>query len=207
MRLLGILLLSLGIIGHSTAGDGPAEPENETKPTNQYEEMKHPRVILQTNHGDILIELYPDKAPVTVENFLRYTDDGFYDGTIFHRVISGFMIQGGGFDADMKKRATRSPIRNEADNGLQNERGTIAMARLPAPDTATSQFFINHRNNAMLNHRNRTPQGFGYCVFGRVVDGMDVVDRIAQVRTTTHGGHENVPVEPVVIEHIKKMVD
>ncbi len=156
-------------------------------------------VKLQTSKGDILLELYPEQAPVTVANFLQYVQDGFYDGTIFHRVINGFMIQGGGFDAQMRQKPTRAPIKNEADNGLSNDAYTIAMARTPVPDSATSQFFINVANNKNLNHTGKTPAGWGYTVFGRVVQGQDVVDAIKAVPTTTKGFHNDVPVEPVII--------
>lgn len=159
-----------------------------------------PRVKLQTNFGDIIVELYPDKAPITVENFLRYVNEGFYDGTLFHRVIDGFMIQGGGFNADFKMKPTHAPIQNEADNGLKNETGTIAMARTSDPHSASSQFFINVADNDFLNHRSKDPQGWGYTVFGRVVEGMDVVNAISKVETGRHSRHENVPVEPVIIK-------
>ena len=154
-------------------------------------------VILNTNYGSITIELYPDDAPLTVENFLTYVDDGFLDGTIFHRVIPGFVIQGGGFTQEMKQKKTRPPITNEADNGLKNERGTLSMARTQDINSATSQFFVNLQDNAVLDHGTRD---FGYAVFGKVVDGMDIVDRIAAVATATHGMHRDVPVELVVIE-------
>ncbi len=153
-------------------------------------------VVFETSKGDITIELYPDDAPDTVQNFLKYVDDGFFDGTIFHRVIPNFMIQGGGFTEDMRQKPTRDAIKNEAKNGLKNDRGTIAMARTSVVDSATSQFFINHADNAFLNHSQRD---FGYAVFGRVVDGMDVVDAIATVKTGRHGPHDDVPEEPVVI--------
>ncbi len=156
-------------------------------------------VQIKTNTGQIIIELFQDKSPVTADNFLKYVTDGFYDGTIFHRVIPGFIIQGGGFDSGMNQLSTRSPIENEAGNGLQNTRGTIAMARTGMVNSATSQFFINVADNAFLNHRDRTPQGFGYCVFGRVKDGMDILDKITSTPTTTRAGHENVPVQPVEI--------
>jgi len=164
------------------------------------ETMSNPRVTLQTSKGNIVLELYADKAPVTAENFLGYVRDGFFDGTIFHRVIPGFMIQGGGFTVDMQQKPTRDPIANEADNGLKNERGTIAMARTMNPNSATAQFFINTVDNGPLDHTGKTPQGWGYAVFGKVVEGMDVVDAIGGVATTNRGPHQNVPVEPVVIE-------
>jgi cyclophilin family peptidyl-prolyl cis-trans isomerase len=158
-----------------------------------------PQVTLETNHGAIVIELYPDKAPASVANFLEYVRAGFYDGTVFHRVIDGFMIQGGGFTADLAKKDTRAPIKNESENGLGNERGTIAMARTNDPHSATSQFFVNLKDNTFLNHTGKNVQGWGYTVFGQVVEGMDVVDAIAAVRTGNKGPHQNVPIEPVVI--------
>ena len=160
-----------------------------------------PVVILDTSLGKIKLELDAEKAPITVENFLAYVDDGFYDGTVFHRVIPGFMIQGGGMTADMGQKQTRGPIQNEADNGLENGRGTVAMARTAAKDSATSQFFINLKDNAFLNHGARD---FGYAVFGRVVEGMDVVDKIAAVPTANSGMHQNVPVEPVLIKSARR---
>ncbi len=162
-------------------------------------ERSHPLVKLETSMGDITLELYPDKAPATVANFLEYVKAGFYNGTVFHRVINGFMIQGGGLDAQMNKKATRAAIKNEADNGLTNEPYTIAMARTQDPDSATAQFFINVANNAMLNHKSKTLPGWGYAVFGKVVKGQDVVDKIKAVPTTTQGMYENVPKEPVTI--------
>jgi peptidyl-prolyl cis-trans isomerase B (cyclophilin B) len=157
-------------------------------------------VKLNTNYGTITLELYPDKAPATVENFLNYVKEGFYDGTIFHRVINGFMIQGGGMEPGMKEKATKEPIKNEADNGLSNERGTIAMARTMEPHSASAQFFINVKDNKFLDHRSPTPDGWGYAVFGRVVDGMDVVDKIKEVETGNAGFHQDVPLEDVVLE-------
>ena len=159
----------------------------------------NPKVLLKTSKGDITLELYPAKAPITVKNILTYVNDKFYDGTIFHRVIPGFMIQGGGLTAEMSEKANRPTIKNEAGNGLKNDRGTIAMARLPEPDTAGSQFFINLVNNDSLNHRDNSVGGFGYCVFGKVLSGMDVVDAIAKVPTGNKRGHANVPLEPVTL--------
>lgn len=153
-------------------------------------------ITIATSHGDITIELFSDQAPVTVENFLAYVDDGHFDGTIFHRVIPGFMVQGGGFDESMKQKATRDPIKNEADNGLKNTRGTLSMARTSDVNSATCQFFINLNDNDFLDHGSRD---FGYAVFARVSDGMDVVDKIAAVPTGNRGGHSDVPVEPVVV--------
>lgn len=157
-------------------------------------------VKLTTNFGDITIELYEDKAPITVANFLNYVDKGFYDGVIFHRVINDFMIQGGGFDVNMKQKATDPTIKNEADNGLSNEKYTLAMARTMVPDSASAQFFINVKNNDFLNFSAPTTQGWGYCVFGKVVEGTEVVDKIKAVATTSRAGHQDVPVEPVIIE-------
>jgi peptidyl-prolyl cis-trans isomerase B (cyclophilin B) len=158
----------------------------------------NPQVILDTSAGAITLELYPDKAPVTVQNFLEYVGAGFYDGTVFHRVIKDFMIQGGGFEPGMQQKKTRPAIRNESANGLANGRGTVAMARTSAPDSATSQFFINHADNAFLN-KAQAQDGVGYCVFGKVVAGLDVLDQIAAVGTATKAGHQNVPVSDVLI--------
>ena len=160
---------------------------------------ENPTVLLETTSGDILIELFPDKAPDTVANFLQYVDDGFYNNTIFHRVIPGFMIQGGGLGARMDEKPTREPVKNEADNGLKNERGSIAMARTMEPHSASAQFFINLVDNDFLNFSEPTINGWGDCVFGKVTDGMDVVDKIAKVKTKSVGIHENVPVDLVMI--------
>jgi peptidyl-prolyl cis-trans isomerase B (cyclophilin B) len=156
-------------------------------------------VKLSTNFGDITIELDAEKAPITAANFLQYVEKGFYEGVIFHRVMNGFMVQGGGFDANMKQKPTDAPIKNEADNGLANNKYTVAMARTSVPDSASSQFFINVADNDFLNHTAPTSSGWGYCVFGKVVEGMDVVDKIKAVPTTSRAGHQDVPVEPVVI--------
>jgi peptidyl-prolyl cis-trans isomerase B (cyclophilin B) len=158
-----------------------------------------PRVALETDKGKIVLELYPDKAPKTVQNFLDYVDSGHYNNTIFHRVIPNFMIQGGGMNLSMKEKPTKAPIKNEADNGLKNQRGTIAMARTQVPDSATAQFFINLVNNDFLDFKSKTIQGWGYAVFGQVVEGMDVVDAIAKVKTGSRGGHQDVPVDTVMI--------
>ena len=157
-------------------------------------------VKLTTNLGDITLELNAEKAPITVTNFLKYVKSGFYDGVVFHRVIDGFMIQGGGFDTDMKQKKPDAEIKNEADNGLANDNYTIAMARTSIPDSASSQFFINVGDNDFLNHTAPTSSGWGYCVFGKVVEGMAVVDKIKAVKTTSKAGHRDVPVEPVIIE-------
>jgi len=162
-------------------------------------------VIVQTNLGAIEIELYPDKAPATVENFLEYVDDEFYDGTVFHRVIEDFMIQGGGYDADKNKKPTREPIKNEADNGLKNTSGTVAMARTSVPDSATSQFFINVADNEFLDFKSATPTGYGYAVFGKVISGIDVVETIETTPTVKgQGAFKQSPEEPVVIESIRR---
>ena len=166
----------------------------------------NPTVLISTSLGDITVELYNDRAPVSVQNFLQYVNEGFYPGTIFHRVISGFMIQGGGFTTDMVEKPTRPPIRNEATNGLTNVRGTLAMARTEALRSATAQFFINVADNrAKLDHHGFAPEDFGYAVFGRVLSGLEVCDRIAAVKTRTTGPHEDVPVEPVVIKAVRVM--
>lgn len=157
-------------------------------------------VKLKTNHGDISLELDAEKAPLTVENFLQYVRDGFFNNTIFHRVIDGFMIQGGGFEPGMNQKPTRAQVKNEADNGLKNDAYTVAMARTTDPHSATAQFFINLSNNDFLNHTSATPQGWGYCVFGKVVAGQDVVDKIRKVRTGSRAGHQDVPTDDVVIE-------
>jgi len=159
-------------------------------------------ITLHTNHGDITIELDTENAPNTSANFLAYAKDGFFEGTVFHRVIDGFMIQGGGMDADMKEKTTRAPIENEANNGLKNDRGTVAMARTQDPHSATAQFFINVSDNDFLNHSAPTAHGWGYAVFAKVSEGMDVVDKIRVVKTGNKGYHQDVPVEPVVIEKV-----
>lgn len=160
-------------------------------------------IRMHTNFGIIELALDEAKAPITVKNFLEYVKDGFYDKTIFHRVINGFMIQGGGMESGMQNKATRAPIKNEADNGLKNDRGTIAMARTNEPHSATAQFFINVVDNAFLNFRSASADGWGYCVFGKVTNGMDVVDAIRKVATTTKGFHQNVPRDDVVIEKVE----
>ncbi len=188
--LMALALLSFGIQPLSGNNARAADP---------------PRVALDTSKGRIVLELFPDKAPISVENFLAYADSGYYDGTIFHRVIAGFMIQGGGFTPDMKMKPGRGPIRNEADNGLRNERGTIAMARTSDPHSASSQFFINTVDNDFLNHKRKDPRGWGYAVFGRVVEGMEVVDAISAVQTGIHGMYQDVPVEPVLIKRARPL--
>ena len=159
-------------------------------------------VMMTTTVGSMTIELDADSAPKTVENFLSYVAGGFYDGTIFHRVIDNFMIQGGGFTADMEQKSTQAPIENEANNGLKNQRGTIAMARTQDPHSATAQFFINVQDNDFLNHTGENMQGWGYAVFGKVTDGEDVLDKIRGVQTGSQAGHQDVPVEPIIIESV-----
>jgi peptidyl-prolyl cis-trans isomerase B (cyclophilin B) len=165
----------------------------------------NPQVELRTNLGTMTIELYPERAPATVKNFLQYAEERFYDGTIFHRVIDGFMIQGGGFEPGMKQKPARAPVKNEAGNGLKNDNYTIAMARTSDPHSATAQFFINVANNDFLNHTAPTPQGWGYCVFGRVSAGTEVVDKIKKVKTGSRGMHQDVPTEDVIIERAEEV--
>ena len=159
----------------------------------------NPKVLIKTSEGDITLELFPAKAPITVKNILDYVEAKFYDGLIFHRVIPNFMIQCGGLDAEMRQKTGNDPIKNEAGNGLKNVRGSVAMARTGVVDSATSQFFINLKDNAFLNHKDNTAESFGYCVFGKVVAGMDVVDKIAKVPTVSKRGHQDVPLAPVTI--------
>jgi len=197
MKLFNNVCLVAAIVGISlsvtvlcmAAGSYAAAPTN-------------PVVVIETSMGNITVELDKDKAPKTVDNFLAYVKEGYYGGTVFHRVIKGFMIQGGGLTASMARKQTKAPIPNEAGNGLKNERGTIAMARTGEVNSATSQFFINTVNNASLNHRGESPDQFGYTVFGKVIAGMDVVDKIEGVATETKGAYSNVPVQPVVIKAV-----
>jgi peptidyl-prolyl cis-trans isomerase B (cyclophilin B) len=185
---LAFLCVLLGMVG-VTAAEGQS---GAAKP--------NPRVSLETSEGTIVLELYSKEAPKTVDNFLQYVKSGFYDGTIFHRVIQGFMIQGGGFGTDSKQKTTREPIQNEADNRVRNERYTVAMARTGDPNSATAQFFINLKDNAFLNHTGKTAQGWGYTVFGKVVEGMDVVEKIAAVPVSRGGLSEAVPSKQIVIK-------
>lgn len=168
-------------------------------------EAADPQVLLKTNKGDITIALFQDKAPISVKNFLSYADEKFFDGTIFHRVIKGFMVQGGGMTPDMHEKSAKPPIKNEAANGLKNKRGTLAMARTPEIDSATCQFFINLVDNSFLDHQSNDPEKFGYAVFGKVVAGMDVVDAVAGVPTGSKGGHQDVPREPVTILSVTRL--
>jgi peptidyl-prolyl cis-trans isomerase B (cyclophilin B) len=165
-------------------------------------EEKNPQVLMETSMGNMKIELFKDKAPISVRNFLTYAKEGYYDGLIFHRVIKTFMVQGGGMDADMQPKKTKFAIKNEANNGLSNKRGTLAMARTNVVDSATSQFFINVVDNHFLDYKGKTPDLFGYAVFGQVVEGMEVVDAIKEVKTGSKGGHSDVPVEPVFIKSV-----
>lgn len=175
----------------------------ESKPVTNV--TKETRVKMITSMGDIVIALNAEKAPKTVENFLKYVDNGFYENTIFHRVIKSFMIQGGGLTEDMNKKETLPPIQNEADNGLKNDLGTIAMARTGDPHSATAQFFINAKNNAFLDHKGKNPQGWGYCVFGKVVEGLDIVRAIENSQTTQKAGRGDVPVTPIFIKKVERL--
>ena len=169
--------------------------------------MPAAHILMTTTLGPMTLELDADNAPKTVENFLSYVSNGFYDGTIFHRVINNFMVQGGGFTADMEQKATQAPIDNEANNGLKNARGTIAMARTQDPHSATAQFFINVQDNDFLNHTGENMQGWGYTVFGKMTDGEDVLDKIRCVQTGSQAGHQDVPVEPIIIESVTVIAD
>ena len=192
LTLLAAVALLLGVPTIAPAADKTAASD----------EKANPIVLIKTSKGTIEAELYRDKAPITVANFLEYVNSGFYNGTIFHRVMPSFMIQGGGFDQDLKKKPTQAPIKNEATNGLKNEVGTLAMARTGVVDSATAQFFINTKGNAFLNHKDTTQRGYGYAVFGKVIAGMDVVKNIEDVKTARTGLSEGQPVENVVIESI-----
>ena len=196
------LLLSFLLISFTTFAAAESQPESDSATAKETGKASDPvLVVISTSKGDIKLELYPDKAPKTVENFLTYVDEGFYEGTIFHRVINGFMIQGGGFDADFQKKKTHSPVDNEAKNGLKNLRGTIAMARTADPHSATAQFFINHKNNTALDYPSR--DGWGYCVFGKVTGGMDVVDEIAKTSTGSNKFfRRDVPKENIEIKKV-----
>lgn len=197
--------LALAACEGQQRSDAPASaaalPPKSEAPSQPKSAEGNQVVVIKTSKGEIQVELLANEAPVTVENFLAYVDSGFFEDTIFHRVIDGFMIQGGGFDKDMRQKPTRAPIKNEADNGLENRRGTLAMARTSQVDSATAQFFINLTDNDFLNHGERD---FGYAVFGRVTAGLDVVDQIAKMRTARNGPHEAAPVEPVTIESIER---
>ena len=180
------------------------KPQQQDVSQNNETRVKS-KVVFETRLGNIVIGLYDTLAPVTVENFLTYVDEGFYEGTIFHRVIDGFMIQGGGYDSDLKQKATKAPIKNEANNGIKNKRATLAMARTQVIDSATAQFFINVADNASLDFRDESIQGYGYCVFGEVLEGMDVVDAIKQLKVSMQGMHQHLPQEAVVILSAKRV--
>ena len=206
--LMSVMVLMVGCKGKKKpAAPAPPSPDANSPQTQQNpvepnKITQEPKMIkLETTKGDIIIEVNETAAPVTSANFLKYVQDGFYDGTIFHRVIPGFMIQGGGFNPDMTQKPTRAPIVNEAKNGLKNDRGTLAMARTNNPNSATAQFFVNHINNDFLNYSG--PRNPGYAVFGKVTEGMDVVDEIAKVQTSSKGPYQDVPVEPVLIKSAK----
>lgn len=194
--LLSVIFFLLSFVNVSCS-----QPKDET----MKQMNSHPVVLIKTSAGDIRIELNGEKAPLTVKNFLEYVNQGHYDHTIFHRVIDGFMIQGGGFTKDFKQKPTNAPIQNEADNGLKNLRGTIAMARTNDVNSATAQFFINVVDNNFLDFRAKNPQGYGYCVFGEVTEGMDVVDKIKKVKTGSFGPYQDVPVETVEILEVKQI--
>lgn len=190
LTMIGLIFMAAVMVAAFPAGSEAAE--------------KNPVVVMETSLGNVKIELDQAKAPISVKNFLSYVDDKFYDGTIFHRVISSFMIQGGGFTADMQQKPTKAQIKNEAGNGLSNKRGTLAMARTMVVDSASSQFFINVVDNDFLDHRDNSSQGFGYAVFGKVIEGMDIVDKIKSVKTGNKMGFQDVPMDAVVIKSIKR---
>ncbi|MEM8996647.1 MAG: peptidylprolyl isomerase, partial [Acidobacteriota bacterium] len=194
-KLIAMSLLTVLAAAPVTAEEAPAAAAADTA-------VAGPQVVIETSKGSITVELFEDKAPITVKNFLSYAESGFYDGTVFHRVIPGFMIQGGGYTPDLVKKDTGPGIQNEADNGLKNDRGTLAMARTSNPNSATSQFFISVVNNDFLNHTSKTPRGWGYAVFAKVVEGMDVVDAITGVPTGTKNRLRDVPQEPVTINKV-----
>jgi peptidylprolyl isomerase/peptidyl-prolyl cis-trans isomerase B (cyclophilin B) len=195
--------LFLGTLMLGISGCGASEPAAQTVSTAPAAgQPANPRVLIETSRGNITVEVFPAQAPQSAGNFLNYVKTGFYDGLVFHRVIPGFMIQTGGMTADMAEKPKNAPIRNEADNGLRNLRGTLAMARTGDPHSASSQFFINVADNAFLDHRGQTPQGWGYAVFGQVVDGMEVVDAIVAVPRGNRGPHGDVPVDPIIMQRV-----
>ena len=200
-----VLVLMFAVFAFAQEKDSLKETKpqkTESKKMSKEESKTKDVVVMETSMGTMEIQLYPDKAPITVENFLSYIKDKFFDGTIFHRVIDNFMVQGGGFTKDLKQKPTKPTIIIESDNGLKNDLGTIAMARTPDPNSATSQFFINVKDNSFLNFRSKTPDGWGYCVFGKVIKGMDIVNKIKVVKTGTQNGMGDVPVEPVMIKKV-----
>lgn len=205
---IGIAVLAAALVFATAARAAeteaaPAKAKEATGATVQAATGKNPVVQVKTSLGSFDVELYADKAPATVKNFLAYAESGHYDGTVFHRVIRDFMVQGGGMTKDMQQKPTNPPVKNEADNGLKNTLGTVAMARTSAVDSATSQFFVNTKDNAFLDHRGKTPTGWGYTVFGKVTSGLDVVRKIEAVETGSKGGMQDVPKTPVVIESVK----
>ncbi len=193
------------ILNISFFNPGYADDQEKDSEIMKDQSQQHPSVLFKTSMGDIKIELYPEKAPITVKNFLAYVNEGHFTDTIFHRVIDGFMIQGGGFTKDMKQKTVHAPIKIEADNGLKNDRGTVAMARTGDVNSATAQFFINGVNNDFLNFKEKTPRGYGYTVFGKVTEGMDVVDKILKTKTSTQSMHQDVPVTPIIIIEAKQV--
>jgi cyclophilin family peptidyl-prolyl cis-trans isomerase len=202
MSRIGFFALSLCLLSLAACAISEPNPAGGNK-NNPADSKDNPTVVMETSMGTVKMVLYQDKAPITVANFLKYVDDKHYDGTIFHRVISGFMIQGGGFEPGLRPKSSKfAPIKNEAGNGVSNERGTVAMARTPVPDSATDQFFINVVDNS--RGLDRKPGDAGYAVFGKVIDGMEVVDKIRYVRTRDIGDHEKVPVEDIVIKSIRR---
>lgn len=201
--LSAFLTLSLSV-AFCIAADETKSAAGNTDTAEEKKNAVKPVIIIETSMGTIKAELWPGKAGETVRNVLRYTDEKFYDGLIFHRVIKGFMVQGGGFTPDMRQKSTHKPVKNEARTDTPNDRGTLAMARTSAIDSATSQFFINLVDNGFLNHKNDSARGFGYCVFGKVIEGMDIVDKIANTRTTRAGGMTDVPATPVTIKSIRQ---
>jgi cyclophilin family peptidyl-prolyl cis-trans isomerase len=196
-------MLTLGCTPGEKNGETPSKPD--AKPAPAAAQGKNPVVVIETSMGAIKAELWPDKSPKTVANFLRYVDEKFFDDLVFHRVMAGFMIQGGGFTREMQEKPAHDPVKNEARADVPNDRGTLAMARTDDVDSATAQFYINLVDNTALNHRDDSPGGFGYCAFGKVVAGMSVVDAIGKVATTTLSGHKDVPVEPVIIKSIRRL--
>ena len=200
--------LFLGTLVLGISGCGASEPGTQTVPTTPAAgQPANPRVLIETSKGNITVEVFPGQAPQSAGNFLNYVRIGFYDGLVFHRVIPGFMIQGGGMTPDLEEKPKNAPIQNEADNGLKNLRGTLAMARTGEPHSASSQFFINVADNAFLNHRGKSFEGWGYAVFGQVVDGMEVVDAIVAVPRGNRGPHGDVPIEPVVMKRVIVLPD
>ncbi len=199
MKRIGLLLIVAGMLCSAACVQAEEKEKAARKEHAEHKKSENPVVKIATSKGEIYVELYQDKAPITVANFLKYSKSKFYEGTIFHRVIKGFMIQGGGMTPDMKKKRTGAPIKNEAANGLKNKRGTIAMARTNIPDSATSQFFINHKDNAFLDFRDPSPRGIGYAVFGKVTKGMNVVDAIAVTATKKPG---DVPLKTILIKSV-----